>query len=150
MVEGLTTQEILDCMDDKRKRFCEEYLRDLCVSKAAKRAGYSTEYGYQLMRQPEIRTYISERKKELMPKLSMDTNEVAERLAVIGRGDNEEAKVTDILKALELIGKHHAMFTDRQEMEVGKQTFERIKDMSLEKRKQKLDDLIKSFCDGSE
>jgi len=150
MVEDLTTQEILDCMDDKRKRFCEEYLRDLCVAKAAKRAGYSTEYGYQLMRQPEIRTYIAERKKELMPKLSMDTNEVAERLAVIGRGDNDEAKVTDILKALELIGKHHAMFTERQEMDVGSKTIERIKDMSLEKRKQKLDDLIKSFCDGSE
>jgi len=150
MIEGLTTEEILECMDDKWKRFCEEYLRDLCVRKASKRAGFSEDYGYRLMHKPEIQAYIATRKAELKDKMLMDTNEVAERLAVIGRGDNAEAKVTDILKALELIGKHHAMFTERQEMDVGSKTIERIKDMSLEKRKQKLDDLIKSFCDGSE
>ena len=87
---------------------------------------------------------------ELMPKLSMDIDEVAERLAVIGRGDNDDAKVADIIKALELIGKHHAMFTDRQETDIGRKTFERIKDMSLESRKKKLDEMIASFCDGSE
>lgn len=137
-------------MDDKHIRFCEEYLRDLCVRKASKRVGYSSDYGYYLMRQPHIMEYIEARKAELMPKLSMDIDEVAERLAVIGRGDNDDAKVADIIKALELIGKHHAMFTDRQETDIGRKTFERIKDMSLESRKKKLDEMIASFCDGSE
>ena len=51
-------------MNEKQKRFCEEYVIDLNATQAAKRSGYSQnrsqEIGYQLLQKTEIQDYIAE------------------------------------------------------------------------------------------
>lgn len=53
----------------KQKRFCEEYMKDLNATQAAKRAGYSqktaTIIGCENLTKPNIRQYIETRLKEL-------------------------------------------------------------------------------------
>jgi len=70
-------------MNDRQKRFVEEYLVDFNATQAAIRAGYSQKTAYAIgsenLRKPEISEAISER--------LMSENEVIARLSDIARGD---------------------------------------------------------------
>lgn len=50
-------------LNTKQKAFCEEYLKDLCAAKAARRAGYSAKTarstGYKLMKRDDVIEYIA-------------------------------------------------------------------------------------------
>jgi phage terminase small subunit len=84
-------------MTAKQKLFCQEYLVDLNVTKAAQRAGYgpkrAAEIGYQQMQKPYIIAYIDELKQVRNKQLSIDANYVLLRLLEIDQMD-----VADILK----------------------------------------------------
>ena len=51
-------------MNEKQKRFCEEYLIDCNATQAAIRAGYSEKtagsQAFDLLKKPEIQNYIAE------------------------------------------------------------------------------------------
>ncbi len=144
----------------KQKLFCREYLVDLNVHHAAKRAGYKSKsynrYVYRLMADDAVKSYIAElmtaRKERLQITSDMVLRDLAaiaftdirdfvslgeEGLVVKAIGDltPEQAraiesitertnahgsrigiKLHNKLKALELIGRHLAMFTDRVEL----------------------------------
>jgi phage terminase small subunit len=71
----------------KIQRFCEEYLIDMNATQAAKRAGYSEktahQSGYELLKKPEIRSYISNRVAES----AMDKEEALKLVADIARSN---------------------------------------------------------------
>lgn len=69
-------------LNEKQKRFCEEYLIDLNATQAAIRAGYSpktaTVIGAENLTKPNILQYIQEKRKAIANKLQITQEMVLE------------------------------------------------------------------------
>ena len=130
-------------MTPKQKRFCDEYLIDMNATQAAIRAGYSKKSAYSIgdenLKKPELENYIKKRMAEKKAALIADQDEVLEYLTSVMRGKSESEIVVvegtgdgcsearpmqkkpdekERLKAAELLGKAHCMFTDKVEADV--------------------------------
>ena len=104
-------------MNDKQKRFCEEYLIDLNATQAAVRAGYAQKTAYsqgqRLLKDVEIAETITKLKSMQSKRTGITADRVLEELSKLGFApidDCESFKASDKLRALELIGKHIGMF----------------------------------------
>lgn len=127
-------------MTEKQKRFCDFYIETGNAKEAAIRAGYSEktakQIGQENLTKPDLRAYIDERLAELKNGRTADAQEVLEYLTAVMRGEYKEATligvgegaqaVVDIdvgakdrLKAAELLGKRHALFTDKVDLQTG-------------------------------
>lgn len=123
----------------KQQRFCDEYLIDLNATQAAIRAGYSEktakQIGQENLTKPDIKNYIQERMEQKEKELIADQNEVMKYLTAVMRGQTKAHVLArdDIgaerviqkppdekerLKAAELLGKAHTLFTDKVQQEV--------------------------------
>lgn len=123
----------------KQQRFCDEYLVDLNATQAAIRAGYSAKtarvIGAENLTKPAIKSYIEARMAEQEAALVADGKEVLKYLTSVLRGKSYSSVLArDIngaddviekppdekerLKAAELLGKAHMLFTDKVQQEV--------------------------------
>jgi phage terminase small subunit len=127
----------------KQQRFCDEYLLDLNATQAAIRAGYSKktakQIGQQNLTKLDLKEYIGKRMAEKEAALVADQTEVmryltsvlrgqsvSEVVVVEGTGDGcSEARTMqkapdekERLKAAELLGKAHMIFTDKIQQEI--------------------------------
>lgn len=123
-------------MNDRQKRFVQEYLVDFNATQAAIRAGYSakTAYaiGYENLRKPEISQAISER--------LMSADEVIARLSDIARGDIKDLMhISSMGYELELLSKD-----DDGEFKVNPHT------KLIKKIKQKVTTIMPRTPDGEE
>ena len=130
-------------MTAKQKRFCDEYLIDLNVTQAAIRAGYSKRTAYAIgqenLKKPMLKEYIEKRMAEKEAALVADQTEVMKYLTSVLRGQSQSEVVVvegvgegcseartmqkapdekERLKAAELLGKAHMLFTDKVQQEV--------------------------------
>jgi len=112
-------------MTNKQRRFCEEYLIDLCATQAAIRAGYSphtaASIGEQNLRKLEIEKAVSKAMAERSRRTGVNADRVIAELAKIaftGIAD-EEIKACDKIKALEQLGRHLGLFNDRLRIDGG-------------------------------
>lgn len=127
-------------MTEKQKRFCDFYIETGNATQAAIKAGYSEKtaaaIGAENLIKPNLKTYIDERLAELKNERTADAQEVLEYLTAVMRGKHKEKTligvgegvqaVVDIdvsekdrLKAAELLGKRHALFTDKVDLQTG-------------------------------
>ena len=127
-------------MTEKQKRFCDFYIETGNAKEAAIRAGYSEktakQIGQENLTKPDLRAYIDERLAELKNERTADAQEVLEYLTAVMRGEYKEATLIgvgegaqavveidvgekDRLKAAELLGKRHALFTDKVDLQTG-------------------------------
>ena len=137
-------------MTEKQRRFCREYLTDRDGTLAALRAGYTpnraAESGRRLLREEAIRAYIEELKEQQKRRAVMDQDEILAGLSAIARGEKEGAKISEISKALELMGRYYGTFSEKKESEsTAKGVSRRVRDMTLSERKDRLDALLSSF-----
>lgn len=127
----------------KQQRFCDEYLIDLNATQAAIRAGYSKKTAKQIAQEnltkPDLKKYIQERMEQKEKELIADSNEVMRYLTSVLRGQSQSEIVVvestgdfmsqarammkapdenQRLKAAELLGKAHMLFTDKVQQEV--------------------------------
>lgn len=127
----------------KQKRFCDEYLIDMNITQAAIRAGYSKKTAYAIgqenLKKPTLKEYIGKRMAEKEAKLVADQAEVMKYLTSVLRGQSQSEIVVvegtgegcseartmqkapdekERLKAAELLGRAHMMFTDKVQQEV--------------------------------
>lgn len=125
-------------LNEKQKRFCEEYLIDLNATQAAIRAGYSEKTAYtigqKLTKKSEVKAYIEEKIETLKNERTADTQEIMEYLTSVMRGESESEEIVlkgvgkgsqkiekiqkrpsekDKLKAAELLGKRFGMFNEK-------------------------------------
>lgn len=109
----------------KQAAFVREYLIDLNATQAAIRAGYSQrragEIGYQLLQKTTIQAAIKEAMDRREKRSNINQDFVLSELykiATQGADDGPESslKYSNKLKALELLGKHMAMFVDKAEV----------------------------------
>lgn len=115
-------------MTDKQKIFADEYLIDLNATRAYKAAypkvkndNTAAVSGSNLLRNTKVVEYIEERMAERAKRTEVSQDDVVKELATIGFAKtalvNEfEVKTNDKLKALELLGRHLGMFTDKSEV----------------------------------
>lgn len=128
-------------MNERQKRFADEYIRTANAHQSAVRAGYSEVYAktnsYKLLENKGIKSYIEARFKELEKQSIAQQDEVLQYLTAVMRGEQEDEEnivvnkgdfVSDVekhtkkadtaqrTKAAELLGKRYAIFTDKQEI----------------------------------
>lgn len=128
-------------MTEKQKIFADEYLIDLNGTRAYKVAYPNTKKdntaasaAVRMLRNVKVKSYIDEQLEKMKSERVADAQEVLEYLTsimrgeekeetLIGRGEGEQG-ITDIevgakdrIKAAELLGKRHSLFTDKVELE---------------------------------
>ena len=110
----------------KQERFVQEYLVDLNATQAAIRAGYSknraSELGYQLLQKTTVQSAVQKAQKDRSKRTEITQDYVINKLKAIADqeasdGTDSELKYSSQLKALELLGRHLGMFTDRMKVE---------------------------------
>lgn len=115
----------------KQQAFCEHYIASLNASDAARKAGYRKPavQGYENLRKPHIQNYIEKVLKTHSTRRIASAEEVLEYLTSVARGEETEQALTvvggnavlidrevatrDRLKAAELLGRRHTLFTDK-------------------------------------
>ncbi|WP_099974240.1 terminase small subunit [Lactobacillus terrae] len=119
-------------MTPKQELFVTEYLKDLNATQAAIRAGYSEKTAYsqgqRLLKNVEVKSAIEQQMKSVNKKIIADAEEVMTFLTDTMRGNTTSQELTNTgevveitasmpqrLKAAELMGKRHALFTDKVE-----------------------------------
>ena len=114
--------EVMPKLTDKQKRFCEEYLIDLNATQAAIRAGYKNpEIGRQIITKNNVSEYLN----SLMKKRSENTGVTAEK--VVKELESIAFIETEItgkekIKALELLGKHLGMFSEKKNEDISSES----------------------------
>jgi phage terminase small subunit len=101
-------------LTDKQYAFVNEYVKDYNATQAAIRAGYAEKYAdrqaYQLLEKTRVKEAIEARRQEISRKADVEISEIVAELRSIAFTDGSR---TDKLRALELLGRYKAMFTDR-------------------------------------
>jgi phage terminase small subunit len=125
-----------DKLTEKQKRFADEYLVDLNAKQAAIRTGYSAKTAEQqasrLLSNVKVQEYIQNKQKKLEIKTELTTQWVLDNLKTVAERCmqaeplyNKDGDIVEYTfqapganKALELIGKHLGMFTDKIEQKI--------------------------------
>lgn len=123
----------------KQKRFADEYIISGNATGAAVKAGYSSKYANtnasKLLQNTAIKSYIDERLAQLASEKIATQEEVLTYLTSVMRGETQEQTlisigelgqtITDIdvgakdrIKAAELLGKRHRLWTDKVEADI--------------------------------
>ena len=105
-------------LTEKQKRFCEEYLIDLNATQAAIRAGYKQKTAYsqgqRMLKNVEVQQYIQQLMQHRSEITGITAEDVLRELNAVAMADTE-IKGSDKMKALELLGKHLGMFSEKPE-----------------------------------
>lgn len=107
----------------KQERFCIEYIIDLNATQAAIRAGYSKKTANRIasenLSKLDIQRKIQELQQERAERTEITQDRVLKELAGIGFAPITKGKIraADKTKALELLGRHLGMFTDKLQIE---------------------------------
>lgn len=126
-------------MNERQKRFCDEYLVCLNATQAAIKAGYSEKYAGQnadkLLKNTKIKNYLDDRLNEKERSLIASQDDILQALTRILNGDEKGTALVGVgmgaqevsqvpptnsekIRAAEILGKYHKLFTDRQEIEM--------------------------------
>lgn len=121
-------------MNEKQKRFCDEYLIDCNATQAAIRAGYSPKTAQvqsaRLLSNVMVKAYIDEQLERLHNEKTADAREVLEYLTAVMRGEHTEqvlrlvgdgvqeisnidVSAKDRIKAAEMLAKRYGLLTDK-------------------------------------
>ena len=106
-------------MTDKQAQFVAEYLVDCNATQAAIRAGYSKKTAYsigqRLMKSEEIQGAIQAGMTDRQERTTLTQDYVIANLKEIVKRcmSEEEFDARSAIRALELLGKHQGMFTDK-------------------------------------
>ena len=109
-------------MNEKQRRFCEEYLIDLNATRAymaaypsVKKESAARANASRMLTKANIREYIRERIQDQTERLQIAQDEVLGKIQGIAFDADELTK--DRLRALELLGKHLGMFDQKDELD---------------------------------
>lgn len=101
-------------LSEKQKRFIDYYVETGNATEAARKAGYKQAHVQGSQNLEKLSEYIKERMKELENERIATADEVLTYLTKVMRDEGLETK--DRTKAAELLGKRHALFTEKKEI----------------------------------
>ena len=103
----------------RQEMFVSEYLVDLNATQAALRAGYSAhtahKNSYRLLHRPAVAEAIRQAVEVRAERLQLSSEDVLRSIVDIRGKAVTGGKLTQALKANELLGRHLKLFTDRME-----------------------------------
>ena len=111
-----------DGLNNKQRRFAEEFCIDYNMTAAAKRAGYSKKTSYsmgsELLKKPEVAAYISRQQAKLSAKTEISATRVLQEIAKLAFADIplKDIRPGEKLSALRDLGTHLNLF--KQSVEV--------------------------------
>ena len=132
-------------LTSKQIKFCNHYIKHRNATKAAEVAGYKGDkkqlsvIGNENLKKVSIKEYVEKRIEKIDKKQILSLQEVLEEITSIAL-EKETTSSRDRLKALELLGKTHAAFTDKIEStnkNINK--YETMSDEELEKELKQYD-----------
>ena len=128
-------------MNERQQRFADEYIKTGNARQSALTAGYAKQsafkYSSGLLKNPDVQAYIQERMEEIKTNAIADQQEILEGLTRIARREEPDytvvtveysengttektpqtvetpTQVKDAVRAYELLGKRHVMWTDK-------------------------------------
>ncbi|WP_261698024.1 terminase small subunit [Staphylococcus equorum] len=128
-------------MNERQQRFADEYIKTGNARQSALTAGYAKQsafkYSSGLLKNPDVQAYIQERMAEIKTNAIADQQEILEGLTRIARREEPDytvvtveysengttektpqtvetpTQVKDSVRAYELLGKRHVMWTDK-------------------------------------
>lgn len=121
-------------LNPKQERFAVEYIKDMNMTKAAERAGYSDKsakmHGSRLLTNAKVREKVAELEAEVKSDAIATAQEVEEFLSAAMRGELTEEKsyisdkkkkerriaMKERIKAAELLAKRYALLTEKTEL----------------------------------
>lgn len=103
---------------EKQRKFADEYLKCGVAYQAAIKAGYKEKYAnthsHKMLENIRIKEYIKKAQEEMRSNAIASAEEVLAFLTSTMKNGDE--RTGDRLKAAELLGKRHALFTDKVDM----------------------------------
>jgi phage terminase small subunit len=115
-------------LNDRQRLFVKYYIATLNATEAYKRAGYTHKNdnvagveGHKLLKNPKIREAVEKGVEKKMSKADISAERILDELASIAFLTPEQLdtlksiKGGEKMRALELLGKYHTLFTDRIE-----------------------------------
>lgn len=113
----------IDKLAPRQKQFCIEYQKDLNATQAAIRAGYSEktarQQAHDLLQKPEIKKEVNKYKNKIAERAKLDATYVLENLkSIVDKCQNSNNLFfsSSAVNALNLLGKHLSLFTDKKEI----------------------------------
>jgi phage terminase small subunit len=108
-------------LTEKQRRFVEAFTGPAAgvATEAARMAGYSGGdtalgvTGHRLLKDPKIAALVEKASAEVRGAAIMDRQERQETLSRIARGDEPDARTSDQIKAIELLGKMQGDFIEK-------------------------------------
>lgn len=101
-----------------QKRACEEFIKDLRPMKAMVRAGYAESSANKnsgsFFESEDIQKYVRYLQNKTANKVGISAEEIVRRLIRISEKAERDDELPSAIRSLELLGKHLAMFTDKQ------------------------------------
>ena len=125
-------------LNERQRRFADEYIKSRNITESAIVAGYSESYAnaqaYKLLENVGIKSYIEERMKEIDAGMIADQKEILEMITRIIRDEEEgtalvgvgqgaqvvkrvKPTVTEKMRAAETLGKLYSLWTDKVQVE---------------------------------
>lgn len=114
--------DALKPLTGKQELFCQEFIKDLNAVQAAVRAGYLPQHAkknaYTFLRHAGISARISELKADSMKRTKIEADDILRRLIRIAERTEQEGDYNAAIRSLELLGKHQALWTDKNITEI--------------------------------
>lgn len=103
-------------LTERQKKFCRELLKGKSGTQAALSAGYSPTsaetHAHRMLKNDKVKQYLAQLSKQVEKESIMSGTQVLQMLTKIA---TKAPKSSDCLKALDLLGKHHKLFTEMHE-----------------------------------
>ncbi|WP_124042254.1 terminase small subunit [Clostridium perfringens] len=131
-------------LNDKQKRFCIEYLKELNGTKSYMEVYPDSSYdaarssASDLLSNPNVKEYINRLLDEYCDNIDITIGEIVSGLKSIVT--DKTARNSDKIKAMELLGKYKQMFVEKKEVTITSESnLENLSDEELEKKLKELE-----------